>query len=403
MKNLFWILMISIASLFFLISCSKNKGDPPKASYSVSSNIARIGDTIYFQNTSTDADDYEWDFGDGNGSIEENPSHVYAENGNFTVLLKVYNDSGTDEVSNSIRISSWSPGAEMPTPRGLQSSSVVNGKIYVISGSDHYGGGALHTVEEYNPETDNWSTKTDIPTARQGLTSSVVGGKIYAIGGGDSSNPTTYQDLEVFSSVEEYNPVTDTWISRSPMPYASWNHSEAVINDKIYIIGGTTTGPPFEPLLSMVVYDPNTDTWSSTKDIPRPVVTSEAVVVNRKIYVIGGDFEGFQNRVDEYDPETDTWTQKANMPTKRNDHSCCVLEGKIYATGGEDDKYAVINSVEVYDPQSDTWNVEDPLLRARWIHSSNVVDGKIYVIGGLSSSSPFSNYQGLKETEVYYK
>jgi len=44
-------------------------------------------------------------------------------------------------------------------------------------------GPGISTVEAYDPETDTWEKKADIPTPRWGLSTSVVDGKIYAIGG----------------------------------------------------------------------------------------------------------------------------------------------------------------------------------------------------------------------------
>jgi hypothetical protein len=38
----------------------------------------------------------------------------------------------------------------------------VNGKIYAIGGE----GGGRHKVEEYDPATDTWATKTPMPTGR---------------------------------------------------------------------------------------------------------------------------------------------------------------------------------------------------------------------------------------------
>jgi PKD repeat protein len=49
-----------------------------------------IGDTR-FVNTSTDANTYFWDFGDGSTSEEQNPAHEYDENGPMTVTLYAYN------------------------------------------------------------------------------------------------------------------------------------------------------------------------------------------------------------------------------------------------------------------------------------------------------------------------
>ena len=50
------------------------------------------GSTVSFNNLSNNADDYAWDFGDGNTSIEENPVHTYATPGQYTVTLYASNE-----------------------------------------------------------------------------------------------------------------------------------------------------------------------------------------------------------------------------------------------------------------------------------------------------------------------
>ncbi|SFZ94082.1 PKD repeat-containing protein [Flaviramulus basaltis] len=43
--------------------------------------------TVTFTNTSERAVSYEWDFGDGESSTEENPAHTYAEYGDYSITL----------------------------------------------------------------------------------------------------------------------------------------------------------------------------------------------------------------------------------------------------------------------------------------------------------------------------
>lgn len=386
-----------VATLFQTQSCKDHTEDLIKASFTMSTDLARVGDTIYFHCMSSDAMDYSWDFGDGNYSTEKNPWHIYDEIGNYSVYLSVTNAEGSDVETKRIRISFWSNVSNIPTGRGMHASSVVDGKIYVVSGGSYYGQqGALNAVEMYDPEYDTWTVKSNIPIARQCITTSVVNGKIYAIGGGEATNNVGYVGAKIYTTVEEYDPATDTWSTKSSMPIARYCHSASVVDNKIYIIGGSINYP-WTSILSMDIYDPLIDVWSSAGSIPRGMIGSGTAVVNGKIYVIGGELGPNGVRVDEFDPQNNSWIQKADMPTWRNNLSCTVLDGKIYAIGGEDEAYDNLSTVEVYDPTTNTWEVKDPIINARWTHSSCTVNGKIYVIGGLIRAG------ATNKVEVYFE
>ena len=164
-------------------------------------------------------------------------------------------------------------------------------------------------------------------TARDPSTS-VVDGKIYAFGGSNNSSPYLG-----FSIVEEYDPATDSWISKTPMPTARFGSSASTVNGKIYVIGGRdgASGTTFS---TVEEYDPVTDTWDTTKqDMPTARLWLSTSVVKGKIYAIGGErliHGGSLSTVEEYDPVTDTWTTKTNMPTARYGLSTSVFKGKIY-------------------------------------------------------------------------
>ena len=87
----------------------------------------------------------------------------------------------------------------MPTTRMWSSSIALAGKIYVIGGVK-FGGPVFSTVEEYDPITDTWITKLDMPTRRGMLSTSVVNGNIYAIGGSRIWWPWTGTSM-----IEEYD------------------------------------------------------------------------------------------------------------------------------------------------------------------------------------------------------
>jgi N-acetylneuraminic acid mutarotase len=285
----------------------------------------------------------------------------------------------------------------MPTGRWELSTCVVDGKIYAIGGAGPVYQ-ALRTVEAYDPATDTWTTKSEMPTARQGLSTSVVNGKIYAIGGGASSS-ASYTSVETFSTVEAYDPASDTWTAKSDMPTARVCHHANVVGGKIYIIGGSDASTPDNRshVRTVEVYDPTTDTWTQEGEMPGSRAAGFGSVVDGKIYVIGG--YGGSQRVDEYDPSTDTWATKSEMPTARRSLSTSVVDGTIYAIGGyipDVRGHPGVATVEVYDPATDTWSTAPDMPTARFGPRSSVVDGMIYVIGGMGSW-PGSGY-GTVET-----
>lgn len=53
--------------------------------------------TMSFINTSTGANSYLWDFGDGSTSVLENPTHTYAVDGTYTICLTAISGSGCED------------------------------------------------------------------------------------------------------------------------------------------------------------------------------------------------------------------------------------------------------------------------------------------------------------------
>lgn len=84
------VLLIAI-SLLTLFSCEKL----PETSFTYSPmDNPEVGEYIAFENTTPEAISYEWDFGDGTASSQENPEHKFAEVGSFQVTLTATNDAG---------------------------------------------------------------------------------------------------------------------------------------------------------------------------------------------------------------------------------------------------------------------------------------------------------------------
>ena len=87
----------------------------PSAAFSASTAIIDQGNEIIFSDQSANfPTSWLWDFGDGNTSTNQNPTHIYTSAGLFTVKLIVVNSFGTDTITKTdfITVNSLVPGAE---------------------------------------------------------------------------------------------------------------------------------------------------------------------------------------------------------------------------------------------------------------------------------------------------
>jgi len=71
----------------------------PAADFTYTVKYGCNGDTVIFNNLTTDADSYQWDFGDGTGDTAVNPVHIYPLQGTYTVKLKVQNGNNCQDSS----------------------------------------------------------------------------------------------------------------------------------------------------------------------------------------------------------------------------------------------------------------------------------------------------------------
>ena len=320
---------------------------------------------------------------------------------------------------NSLRFSTaqWTRKADMPTARYDFSTSVVDGKIFAIGGQvrlkqDEFGDMVLSKVEMYDPETDTWEQRADMPTPRSAVSTSVVDGKIFVIGGEQLKKIKGYRGWALegkkLPTVEMYDPVTDTWTQKADMPTPRSYLSTSVMDGKIYAIGGMSSSTEQGRLETVEVYDPATDTWAKTESINHARSCAAISVVNGEIYAMGGrGWSGIQSEPDPYlssvevfNLKTNQWQKRTEMPAPKTSHTASVIDGKIYVIGGyiqEGKKLKNLPTIESYDPTTDRWTQEPEMLIGKSGHTTEVIDGKIYIFGGDSDVAQ----DPLTSVEVY--
>lgn len=289
----------------------------------------------------------------------------------------------------------WQTMASAPTKRTEVAGAALGGKVYVIGGfnepslSNMMNLAVSDAVEEYDPSTNRWTTKAPLPIGLHHAGAASVGGRIYVIGGFTKSLFSVWQPV---ANVHMYNSETDSWTERAPMPTPRGALAVAELGGKLFAIGGYDGNGNSN---AVEVYDPATNSWSTKAPLPTARDHLAVATVGTRIYAIGGrlnrDYARNLSVVESYDPVADRWARMADLPTPRSGIAAAVVRDVIYVFGGEAPD-GTFRTTEAYFPSADRWRTMTPMPTGRHGLASAVVNGRVYVIsGGPRPGGSFAN------------
>jgi len=287
---------------------------------------------------------------------------------------------------------SWTSRTPMQTARSRLGVVEVNGKIYAIGGDkarllayqsiEASIGDVVNINEEYNPETDTWVFKTAMPTSRCSFAVTVYENKIYCIGGYTNG-------VNVTGVNEVYDPARNIWETKASMPTPRADLQANVMNGKIYLIGGRgdrIRGFSSSQLSVNEVYDPVTDTWATKTLAPNRITSGASAIVNGKIYFLATSVSNLDTGafIQIYSPIQDSWNIGSFAPSY----------GRLSTTAGVTNSapkrivFFSESSTYVYSPMNDSWTEDKLMPTARGYAGVAVVNDEFYVIGGIKA--PFT-------------
>ncbi|NNN06665.1 MAG: hypothetical protein HKL90_12250 [Elusimicrobia bacterium] len=245
----------------------------------------------------------------------------------------------------------WSTVGSLPLPRAAAAAAVKDGHIYLSGGSVFIESGAsTNDVLIFNPRTGAWKTGPLMNQARFSHDLLLLKGRLYAFGGmGAAGVVTTYERLS-----------HDHWSVSGVVSNPFYARASAEVAGKAYFAGGVDGIPGVDHRhAELDVYDPDSDTWTRQAAMPTAREAAATAVLNGKIFVVGGDGEDHQPlaTVEVYDPLSNAWSTAPAMPTPRRNAAAAVLDGKLYVMGGAGaaSGAAGLDTVEVYDPNTGRW------------------------------------------------
>jgi hypothetical protein len=276
---------------------------------------------------------------------------------------------------------------------------------------------AVAVLPAFGQYGDYWSAKApmlhplgdDGYQIYDGVGVGVVGANIYAVAKNYdvSSSLTAYFDV--------YNPNTDIWTEKSPIPKWIYDYVVAVCENRIYVISDSSSGAI---LGRNQEYDPTTDTWAIKTPMPAEnplisdgtsslllgIVNAQAAVADGKIYIIGGGATTFGYTFniwesnEAYDPATDSWSQMAPIPIPVSNYASAVIDDNIYVIGGitseqftfNGTQYGTVTStnlVQIYNTETNQWTQGAPMPEYMYGMSAVSSGGWIYVFGGVAGEN----------------
>ncbi|GIV33216.1 MAG: hypothetical protein KatS3mg031_0751 [Chitinophagales bacterium] len=282
---------------------------------------------------------------------------------------------------------------------------------YVQAGDKFYllGGRGIKPVQCYHPTDSVWASRSAPPVQIHHFQAVEFNGLIYAICAftGNFPNETPLPNIYI------YDPVADSWSVGPEIPANRRRGSAGcvVYNNKIYVVGGIQNGHIDGWVPWLDVFDPITNTWTPLQNAPRERDHFSVALVNGKIYCIGGRKTGYGGstfnatvpEVDIYDIVTGTWSTlpspSGNLPTPRAAASVAVLGNEILVIGGESGASSSAHSeTEALNIISHTWRTLAPLNQGRHGTQAIVSNGGVFVAAG----SKIRGNDEINSQEVFY-
>lgn len=252
-----------------------------------------------------------------------------------TLNNEIYFVSGRNDISRTPyfykfnpKLNTWKKLSDIPNPATNLAVAAVNGKIYAIGGDKFQ-----NSNREYNPKTNTWKILAPMPTARQHIDCGIFDNNIFIMGG-----LTSWKLISMKNEV--YNIATNRWSEKAAVPSLKNCPAIVTIDSLIYVIGGGgSKASIWEETARVECYHIKSNTWEKKADLPYILYKPAAIVVNNKLVILGGSTTIGENTVtlDKvliYNSESDEWIETTPLPSKNIFFGCTSIGNKIYVIGG---------------------------------------------------------------------
>lgn len=286
-----------------------------------------------------------------------------------------------------------------PVKRSENGVATIDGKLFVV------GGRGLKPVDIFDPVYNRWDTLPGPPLEMHHFQALSYKGELYVAGAFTGSYPheTPIPHLYIL------NPKTG-WHQGTEIPEERRRGAAGLVQyrNKFYMVCGIVDGHYDGNVAWLDEYDPVTNAWRSLPDAPHARDHFHAAVLDNKLYVIGGRrtnakservLEDLVHEVDVFDFRTSRWSTlppTANLPTARAGCTAVVLDKSILVIGGETTQLRAHSQCEAFDPKTLQWSSLDSLNTGRHGTQAALMNGRVYVVAGSANRGGGSEQDSME-------
>jgi uncharacterized repeat protein (TIGR01451 family) len=238
----------------------------------------------------------------------------------------------------------------------------------------------------------------------------VHGDYMYVIGGHSTSSIYDARVYQTTIDPETHDLADWTELTATPLPSGRKQHGCAVLNDRIYVVGGLVhSGNSSNEVFHAYINEDGTlSPWQTTLSLPAAVNGGELVALDGRLYVLGGMVGAAGSQVwyaqvdpasGDVDGQWNTASASLLQPQGYFAHRAVAGEGRIYVVGGCNGTIPTVMypyvDYTVPEPDGDItgWirTTENP--NNLFAHEALLINGQLYALAGAinlaSQPSPY--------------
>jgi len=275
----------------------------------------------------------------------------------------------------------WQQGASMPTPGYGFACVAVGNRVYAIGGARGIQDSVIprRAVEAYDVMRDTWLTGfSPLPVPRWYVGGAELNGKIYVMGGTDGRVESR--------RVDRFDPVANRWDTVAQLPWPRSGLGACTYNGAIYAAGGFCNcgRESYQRSVARFVPEGGAGHWEIVDSLNTPRSGLGVAVANSRIYAVGGKFFSNLASAEYYVP--DLWQNDARLMHEARSGLALVGYGNIIAAIGGMGARWPSASYELLNTASGGWYRSEQLHEARGFLGAAMVRNRVVVVGGWGMS-----------------